>query len=41
LVFADFLWEASEAKQEEPVCSAILDGDNGNMPKVGHSALER
>jgi lipopolysaccharide transport system ATP-binding protein len=40
LVFADFSWEASEAKKES-VCSAILDGDNGNMPKVGHSALER
>jgi homopolymeric O-antigen transport system ATP-binding protein len=39
LVFADFSWEASEAKQE-PVCSTILDGDNGNMPKIGHPALE-
>jgi lipopolysaccharide transport system ATP-binding protein len=38
LVFADFSWEASEAKQE-PVCN-ILDGDNGNMPKIGHPALE-
>jgi lipopolysaccharide transport system ATP-binding protein len=40
LVFADFSWEASEAKQES-VCSDILVGDNGNMPKVGHSTLER
>jgi len=40
LVFADFSWEASEAKKES-VCSAILDDDNGNMPKIGHSALER
>jgi lipopolysaccharide transport system ATP-binding protein len=38
LVFGDFSWEASEAKQE-PVCSTILDGDN--MPKIGHSALQR
>jgi lipopolysaccharide transport system ATP-binding protein len=40
LVFADFSWEASEAKTE-PVCSTILGGGNGNMPKIGHSALER
>jgi lipopolysaccharide transport system ATP-binding protein len=40
LVFADFSWEASEAKKES-VCRTILDGNNGNMPKIGHSALER
>jgi lipopolysaccharide transport system ATP-binding protein len=38
-VFADFSWEASEAKKES-VRGAILDGDDGNMPKIGHSALE-
>jgi lipopolysaccharide transport system ATP-binding protein len=40
LVFADFSWEAAEAKKES-VCSTILDSNNGNMPKIGHSALER
>jgi lipopolysaccharide transport system ATP-binding protein len=40
LVFADFSWEASEAKPES-VCSTILDGGNGNMPKIEHSAVER
>jgi lipopolysaccharide transport system ATP-binding protein len=39
LVFADFSWEASEAHKES-VWSAIQDHENGNMPKVGHSALE-
>jgi lipopolysaccharide transport system ATP-binding protein len=32
LVFADFSWEASEAK-EESACRTILDGGNGNMPE--------
>jgi lipopolysaccharide transport system ATP-binding protein len=38
LVFADFSWSASELKTES-VCSAIQDDGNGNMPKIGHSAL--
>ncbi len=40
LVFADFSWEASEAKKES-VCSVIQDDDIGNIRKIGHSALER
>ena len=40
LVFADFSWEVSEAKKES-ICRVIQDSDNGNIPKIGHSALER
>jgi lipopolysaccharide transport system ATP-binding protein len=39
LVFADFSWEASAANKE-PVGTAIRDHENGNLPKIGHSALE-
>ncbi len=39
LVFADFSWEASETRKEF-VSSIIQDDANGNMPKIGHSALE-
>ncbi len=38
LVFADFSWTASELKTES-VRSAIQNDGNGNMPKIGHSAL--
>jgi lipopolysaccharide transport system ATP-binding protein len=39
LVFADFSWEASEAKKEL-VFNAVQADENGEMPKIGHSALE-
>jgi lipopolysaccharide transport system ATP-binding protein len=39
LVFADFSWEALVAKKE-PVSSVIWDGKNGDISKIGHSALE-
>jgi lipopolysaccharide transport system ATP-binding protein len=39
-VFADFSWEASEAKKE-PVGNTIQDDGNGNMANIEHSALER
>jgi lipopolysaccharide transport system ATP-binding protein len=39
-VFADFSWEASEAKKE-PVSSPIQDDGNGSMANVEQPALER
>ena len=39
-VFADFSWEASEAKKE-PIGSTIQDDGNGNLAGIEHSALER
>jgi homopolymeric O-antigen transport system ATP-binding protein len=39
LVFADFSWEASEAKKRS-VSSTTLDEKNASIPKIRHSALE-
>jgi len=39
LVYADFSWETSEAENESG-CGAIQGYQNGNKPKIGHSALE-
>ena len=38
-VFADFSWEASEAKKE-PVREAIDDYQDGEIPKIGQTVLE-
>jgi lipopolysaccharide transport system ATP-binding protein len=39
LVFADFSWEASEAKIE-PVESVLRDDQNGNTSQIGHLAFK-
>jgi lipopolysaccharide transport system ATP-binding protein len=40
-VFADFSWEASEARQESAASIVLQDGGNGKMPQIEHSTLER